>query len=549
MVTILVAAHDSPPKRKGSAIYVCDGTDDHVQINQAISASEAGDTVLLAAGTYNVRGNLYPKGRTTFRGEGRNKTHLNFTNNAHLFVDAEYTNIEEFSFDGTGYSTSSHIWFGVVNIRASHARIRGVDGTADKTLGAVFHTLSCDMTPTAPLKDIEFKDCSATDTGTYGFLHNWWDNDPDLQTHTDIRYIRCSATRCGNANGTGAKGHFNNWVVGFDFAETNNIDNLYVNQCRAEENLESGFHMEWDPIKTNCVFEDCIAIGNGAKPYPHGPVKPNPSAILDYFGSGWYLPNYQGYLYRCTSEENSRCGFWVTNGGVLVDCVDRRCGHGRTDFTYVKPSSFYGYPCRTIRDGKSLHLVRCKSIDSNGYGYWYDLAAGVILEDCDLVNPAGIGGNGTQFGSQYSWYFKDSSIGFKKIIASPNVTAIYARHNNNVTYGPGVLVSDSEKPFVIAGVGTKDVTVQDWTTVSKTLRTGSVGLYLVEGASPGMVRWYNSRVVTEDPLPNYDPDPDPDPQPTPAPTSANIVPVVVVAAAGAGAYLLLKRAKKGTRLR
>jgi len=108
-------------------------------------------------------------------------------------------------------------------------------------------------------------------------------------------------------------------------------------------------------------------------------------------------------------------------------------------------------------------------------------------------------------------------------------------------------VSDSEKPFVIAGVGTKDVTVQDWTTVSKTLRPGSVGLYLVEGASPGMVRWYNSRVVTEDPLPNYDPDPDPDPQPTPAPTSANIVPVVVVAAAGAGAYLLLKRAKKGTR--
>lgn len=69
MVTILVAAFDSPPKRKGSAIYVCDGTDDHVQINQAISASEAGDTVLLAAGTCNVRGNLYPKGRTTFRGE------------------------------------------------------------------------------------------------------------------------------------------------------------------------------------------------------------------------------------------------------------------------------------------------------------------------------------------------------------------------------------------------------------------------------------------------------------------------------------------------
>ena len=541
MGVLIVAAADSPPEKKASATYLCTGANDHFQIMGAIAMAHPTDVVLLLEGTYNVRYDIVTRYRVTLRGEGSDKTRIIFTNNAHLFIEGEHATIEDFAVEGTGYSTSAHIWLGVINILASHARIRGIYGTADHTLNAVFHTLSCDATPSAPLRDIEFDTCIANNTGTFGFLHNWWDGDLAKKTHTDIRYLNCVAARCGNAHGSSSKGHFNDWVTGFDFAETNDIDHLYVNNCRAEDNLESGFHMEWDPRKTACVFEDCVATGNGAKPYPTGTVKPDPGATKEFFGSGWYLPNFQGYLYRCISEGNARCGFWVTNGGVLVECVDRDCGRGRTNFTYVKPTSFYGYPCRTPYEGKSLHLVRCKSIDSRGYGFWYDLAEAVVLEDCHLTNPAGINGIGAMFGSPLSEHFRESAVGFTKITTAPDVTAIVAHDNRNTTYGPAVVVSDAAKPVIFSGAGTRGVVVTDWTTASTTLPPESDGIFLEADAHPGNVIRTNVIVVPDDPIPEDDPDA----PPIVTPTATGVVPILALAAAGAGAYLLL-RARGGT---
>jgi parallel beta-helix repeat protein len=73
--TLVVAASNSSDADKAAADYLCDGTDDQVQINQAIDAAAAltmgGGTVQLCSGQYNVAGSILLKSYITLRGVGR----------------------------------------------------------------------------------------------------------------------------------------------------------------------------------------------------------------------------------------------------------------------------------------------------------------------------------------------------------------------------------------------------------------------------------------------------------------------------------------------
>lgn len=498
MATKTIAAYNSPAEKKAIADYVCDGSADQEQINAAIN-SGAYD-IMLFEGTYNITGSIHVRGGTVFSGEGAEKTFLKLTNNAHLFLSSEYSVARDFNIEGTGYTNSTSVWLGVLTVRASHCTVYRVKGTADNTPGCVFYTLSSEDTPGTLLQDVEWNECECVDTGTYGFLHNWWDGQVGKRTHVNMRYINCKAIRCGNANGTASKGQRNNWVTGFDFAELNDIDGLYVKGCSAEGCWESGFHMEWDPNKVNCVFEDCVSKFNGAKPtYPNQTVNPFYGFVTgsgEFFGCGYYLPNFVGSLTRCYSEGNSRCGFWVTNGGVLTDCTDKDCGIGRTPNEYLQPMSFMGNPCRTTFEGYSLKLIRCKSINSRCYAFWYDLAAHIYMEDCEVYGGQGYNGVLNHFGSEVSNHFYDSSISFARIECPANLTAINAHQNIRVRYGPGVLVSDAAKPFTITGYATNSVLVEDWTTVSQTLTPGPGGVFL-EGGAPSAQVTQNNVVITD----------------------------------------------------
>lgn len=505
MTTYTVAAVDSPQAKKDIASHVCDGIDDHVQINLAIGDSKSGDTVLLYEGTYNLLGSVYPKGGTELRGVGRDYTYLKFTNNCAIYLDNQYITIGDLNIEASNFSPTPRWWAGVVNVRSSHCNVERVTATADNTLGCVFHTVSCNQTPVLPLQNIEWNDCEVIDTGTYGFLHNWWDGQTAARTHQNIRYINCRAIRCGNAYGTCAKGVWNGWETGFDFAEGNSISGLYVKGCRAEGNWQSGFHMEWDPIKTNCVLEDCVSIDNGAKPYPNNHVRPHPQApegeLGDFFGSGYCFPNCNGRLTRCYSEGNTRCGFWVTNGALLEDCEDVDCGRGRSDFTYIWPTSFYGYPCRTgLVDGRSLQLIRCKSINSRGFGFWYESARDLWIEDAEMINPVGLHGAGARFGTELGEWLLDSTIAFKRIETPSGISAIHAYNNQRVNYKDAVVVSDAEKPFRVTGNATDNVSVTDWTTVSQMLPVGDGGVTIEGGAAVEEVTLNNVVVVSTDPV-------------------------------------------------
>ena len=75
---LVVAANDASDLEKGRADYVCDGTADEVEINQALAA---GDDIRLTAGTFELVESITAFNLTSKKvvGAGFNTTILNFT--------------------------------------------------------------------------------------------------------------------------------------------------------------------------------------------------------------------------------------------------------------------------------------------------------------------------------------------------------------------------------------------------------------------------------------------------------------------------------------
>lgn len=84
-----VAAHDSSAAAREQAAFVCDGSDDQVEIQKALFAIPAGGTVVLAAGTYRCNTMILPKANTTLKGEGAQTTFLEFRQSGRIRVDQE----------------------------------------------------------------------------------------------------------------------------------------------------------------------------------------------------------------------------------------------------------------------------------------------------------------------------------------------------------------------------------------------------------------------------------------------------------------------------
>ena len=434
--TLSVAASDSTELSKTQADYVCDGVNDQEEIQAALAALPEGGTVVLSDGTFNCAGVIAPAAGTTLSGQGPDATFLEFTHDGRLHVDQEYITLDGFHIKGTGYSSGVK-WLGVMTVRASHAKIHNIAGTADASIQAVYLLIHDPAVYAKTLEDIEFVNCSVKDTGTYGFLHNAWGS--SNKVIKDVRYENCQAINCGKY------GAFNPWITGFDFAELNDIEGLRVKDCLAEGNLESGFHFEFDPKKVDCVLENCVSRNNGQKPYPTRPYQQSDMST-HYFGCGYYAPNADVTFTNCVSEGNSLYGFYATNGGKLYNCVDKDVGAGKTDYTHRKPASYYSIPSRSANP--ALVLENCSSIDSHGYGLQVDLAKNVQIKNFQLVNPAGINGKGASLGGT-NGQFSDSSV---EIVASGDQvdTLVWAKNNQNVQYA-GEVTSDSARAFLVEG--------------------------------------------------------------------------------------------------
>ncbi|HNV39269.1 MAG TPA: hypothetical protein PKJ46_08920, partial [Methanoculleus sp.] len=118
--TLTVAASDSTELSKTQADYVCDGVDDHAEIQAALAALPEGGKVVLSNGTFNCAGVIAPAGGTTLSGQGPDATNLVFTRDGRITIDREHVTLDGFGVKGSGYSSGVK-WLGVMTIRASHA--------------------------------------------------------------------------------------------------------------------------------------------------------------------------------------------------------------------------------------------------------------------------------------------------------------------------------------------------------------------------------------------------------------------------------------------
>jgi hypothetical protein len=460
---VVVAAGDGSPTFKARANYACDGFDDQTEIQTALDALPDGGTVVLSDGTFNCSGSIFPAAGTTLLGQGPDATYLEFSRNGILNVSEERVTLDGFHIRGAGYtnmSTNTTLdlgqWLGVLTIYAGSARVYNVTGTADASIQAVFLLLHNPNVYAPTLEDIEFVNCKAVDTGTYGFLHNAWGS--ENTTIKNVRYENCHATGCGRY------GAFNQWVTGFDFAELNSIETLRVSNCSAEGSLESGFHFEWDPEKRDCVFINCSSRNNGQKPYPETYRVGDP----DFFGSGFYLPGGQISLINCGAEGNSAFGYFISNpaGMLLYNCTESGTGRLPTTGVSAKPISYCILRSMPVSENPSLVMDYCTSLDSNGWGLFVCGVENALIGNFTLANPAGIDGKGAVLGclpgelpvnSTVKAGFFNSTV---EITASGDrpETLVYATNNTNITYS-GKIFSDSPRPVLITGAKAEDVTL------------------------------------------------------------------------------------------
>ncbi|MDN7013311.1 hypothetical protein FGW20_09695 [Methanoculleus sp. FWC-SCC3] len=469
--TIIVAASDSSAASKDGADYVCDGIDDQYEIQAAIDALPAsGGTVQLTEGTFNCAGSVLPGSYTTLKGRGDESTHLIFTNNGLIWMKNDSIALESFRATGSGYSgKSAHM--GVIYITASHMWIKDVTATADRSIQAVFYVQSIEGYD-RDIEYIAFIGCVADSPGTYGFLHS--SQDTEYKVHRYVQYTDCRAIDCGRDS------RFNNWVTGFDFAELNDIESLRVNRCIAEGSWESGFHLEWAPTKNDIVFSDCISRNNGQKPYPDY----YDTSGEYYFGAGYMAPRGSYTFNNCTAEGNSAYGFFFSypDGVYLYDCTDLETGRGKTDYSQVKPTSFFIVQSLLTDANPSIVMENCESIESFGYGLHIALMDHVRINNFRLTDPAGIDGRGAVVGgSPRGALFVDSSIDIHAT-GDRVSTLIYAMGNRNVVYS-GQINSNAVQPFVIDGYGTSNVRVQNM----QILPVGSTGITLTRDVPEGAV--------------------------------------------------------------
>jgi hypothetical protein len=164
-------------------------------------------------------------------------------------MDLGFTGI--FSYGSTGgscvfvYNNAKNI--ALVRLDAKHTRGSGT---------ATFYIYLNDGCVMDGLKLI---DLTTDDTDGYGILINGVT--ANLAIVRNVTILRCKT------NGAGlAPTRKDEWVTGIDFCEMPMIENMWIEDCVADNSWESGFHGEVRPTKTNVNIINCSASNNGRKP-------------------------------------------------------------------------------------------------------------------------------------------------------------------------------------------------------------------------------------------------------------------------------------------
>ncbi|MEN6518317.1 MAG: type IV pilin N-terminal domain-containing protein [Methanospirillum sp.] len=385
-----VAAHDSTMTPSGQVLFVCDGVNDESEINQALSIMKGG-TVYLLDGSFHCSGRISVPGHTRLSGQGSTETMVEVlaadgaSGYLPVSLNQPDVTVEGFSLFGNGF----------VMVTTSHVRIRDITATSrelDKPTAmrrASGNGMFFVWATTADLQDIEFYNCKAIECNTHGFnMNQQWDiggSDTQARTIGWVRFVGCTATLCGFGEPAGSRSE---WITGFDFHEWQDLRNMWVIDCWAENNWESGFHLEpggrYDEngdiigartISEEIYFENCTSKGNGQR-------NTNPGA---FFMSGYYLSR-NTTLTNCHSEDNLNAGYYVHGGqfSTFIRCTDI--------------NSTYGW--KVCKASSDITLTDCSSSDNLRWALWLSFSQRISVMNFQQHDVAGDRGYQDMLG----WY-------------------------------------------------------------------------------------------------------------------------------------------------
>jgi len=383
-----VAASDSENPTGHSPLFVCDGSDDEREINDAISMA-AGGVVELLDGNFRCSGRITLREHTTLVGQGSALTTIEIkadpgqSGYLPISVGAEYVNLEGFTMRGNAF----------IMITRSHVRVHDVYATS-VDLDGVWHKSSGNgmffvwvAPPFWTIDDVEFYRCEAYQCHTHGFNMNQDFSDGVERSTTNIRFVQCRAALCGfGASGdpgvpasvTSTNESRSEWITGFDFHEWQDLLNLTVLNCVAEDNWESGFHLEPGArysadggnignrtISENIVFRNCISQNNGQRNTYGG----------HFFMSGYYLSR-DTHLYDCISINNRNAGFYVHSGdsSSFDHCTD--------------VGSTYGW--KVCKASSNIDIVNnCASTNNLRWALWLSFSRDITVSQFQHYNVRG----------------------------------------------------------------------------------------------------------------------------------------------------------------
>ncbi|KAF5056616.1 hypothetical protein DSECCO2_365490 [anaerobic digester metagenome] len=395
---VYVAAKDSTITPPNPPLFVCDGVNDESEINDAIAIAEGGIVELLD-GNFKCAGRITLREHTTLWGQGSLSTTIETKANGGsgylpIAVGAEYVNLGgRDGGDMKGFTIRGNAF---VMVTRSHVRVHDIRATC-VDLDGVWHEASGNgmffvwvAPPVNVIDDVEFWECHVVNSHTHGFNMNQDYSDRVTRATTNIRFVNCRAVRCGfgrvgDPGVVAGNQSRSEWITGFDFHEWQDLINCEVVNCIAEDNWESGFHLEpgaryLEPpgprtVSKNIRFRDGLSSNNGQRNTYTG----------HFFMSGYYLSR-DTTLTNCHSLNNRNSGFYV---------------HGGTNSSFVGCSddgSTYGWKiCKASSD---IRLDDCLSKNNLRWALWISFSQRVIVENFRQDNVQGDRG----YQSILGWY-------------------------------------------------------------------------------------------------------------------------------------------------
>ena len=416
---VYVAARDSTVTPNGTPLFVCDGAGDEREINDAIAAAQGG-VVELLDGNFRCSDRITLRNNTTLRGQGSANTTIEIrakpggSGYLPIAIGAEYVNVGGFSMRGNAFVmvTRSHVR--VQDVRATCVDLDGKWRTASGN-GMFFVWVA---PPVDVIDDVEFYECHVVNAHTHGFNMNQDYSDGVERATTNIRFLNCRAVGCGygvagnpgitDPTVTSTNQSRSEWITGFDLHEWQDLINCEVVNCVAENNWESGFHLEPGArygsngenigprtVSKNIVFRNCVSSNNGQR-----------NTCADhFFMSGYYLSR-DTHLENCVSFNNRNCGYYV---------------HGGADSSFdgcTDDGSTYGW--KVCKASERISITDCTSANNRRWALWLAFSRGITVTDFRHTGVAGDRG----YQSILGWYKDEAAYQLPVTDSSFEITAV-----------------------------------------------------------------------------------------------------------------------------